>query len=728
MTSSEFGGGDGVGETEDYAMSALEDEICADECVALEGELTTLEELIARKGYDPKLLDEYFKEHPSQLASRAASVTGSFAKIGWLYSRKDFTAVVEAVEKLGPTYVKFGQALASRADLVGAELAGALEKLQDEMEPAPIEQARAIVATELPAALCCLEESSEGGGVAIAAASLCQVYKGTLAGRKVAIKVQRPGIASRVAADAALLRAAAKALEATGGTKAAAVNAVDEFASRIFEEMDFVNEAANIRRFDALYGPNGTSRHALPPPGFVRVPELLPEFPATRRVLVMEWLDGERVMSLMSPNQAGKQGKETHKTKNRGEGGVARDGASGADGRGRKIAAGEDPWSDAQEEEEERVRRAASISLIDLGIRCTLSQLIETGVMHADPHGGNLLRLNDSGDLAYLDFGLVSEVPPTVRDGLVAAVTLLVFSRDYEAVAGLFGELMLVPPDVIENEYQFRELANSLREAAEATLIFPSDIKADIIVDEEAEGAAAKAGKEGVGSSAAATSGAETTGAAATGGEAVEGEGARTAEQNKRDALLRKRGRGLAAVPDVRFDQLLGAILALVPRFRFVLPPYFLNNARALGTLEGMARSADPTFNILAVVYPFAVKRLLANPSGSPVLRRVLRRLISDEKTGELCLTRLRDMVDDAAALTGVPRNVIIKDALKTSEGVRLAFEAAMAAVRNCVNAFKSFIAIITGLRSLKRRWQRAMLSLRDGTYNQINHRNLRPP
>jgi hypothetical protein len=116
-------------------------EICDEDCVRLEGNLTQLEELIARKGYDPKLIDDYFKEHPSQLAARAASVTGSFAKIGWLYSQKNYIAVVEAIEQLGPTYVKFGQALASRADLVGAELAGALEKLQDEMEPAPIDQA-----------------------------------------------------------------------------------------------------------------------------------------------------------------------------------------------------------------------------------------------------------------------------------------------------------------------------------------------------------------------------------------------------------------------------------------------------------------------------------------------------------------------------------------------------------------------------------------------------------
>ena len=651
-----------------------------------QGDLTELEQLIARNGYDPTLIDNYFKEHPSQLASRAASVTGSFAKIGWLYSRKDFNAVVETVEQLGPTYVKFGQALASRADLVGAELAAALEKLQDEMEPAPIEQARAIVASELPEALSCLNTTEDGGGVAIAAASLCQVYKGKLGGRKVAIKVQRPGIVSRVAADAALLRTAAKAIEATGATKASAVDAVDEFASRIFEEMDFVNEAKNIKRFDSLYGPNGTSRHALPPPGFVRVPELLPEYPATRRVLVMEWLDGERVMSLVSPNQKFGSGSVDGPEE-------CEDGITGAT----------DPWCEAEAEEAEEERKKRSLPLINLGIRCTLIQLIETGVMHADPHGGNLLRLDGSGDLAYLDFGLVSEVPPEVRDALVAAVTLMVFSRDYEAVAGLFGELMLVPQDVIESEYQFQELANSLREAAEATLIFPSDVKK-------------AAGQVGTGTAAAAA-------AAGSVGEGVEGErgmneaeALKTDKQKQRDALLRERGRGIDAVPDVRFDQLLGALLALVPRFRFVLPPYFLNNARALGTLEGMARSADPNFNILAVVYPFALKRLLANPSGSPVLRRVLRRLVSDDRTGAMSLSRLRDMVDDAAALTGVPRDKIIKDALKTSEGVGLAVEAAMAAVRDCVNAVKSLIAIVTGLRWLKRKWHQKMLRLRDGT------------
>lgn len=437
-----------------------------------------------------------------------------------------------------------------------------------------------------------------------------------------------------------------------------------------------MNEAANIRRFDALYGPCGTSRHALPPPGFVRVPELFPEFPATRRVLVMEWLDGQRVMSLCSPSQKLRTGQM--KVSASGDG---------------------DDWSEAEEAAHEAARRAASLPLIDLGIRCTLSQLIETGVMHADPHGGNLLRLHGSGDLAYLDFGLVSEVPPSVRDALVAAATLLVFSRDYEAVAGLFGDLALVPPEVIENEYEFEALTAALAAAAEATLIFPSDVRA------ATASASVGVANRGGGAAAGATAGGNRNAGAA--------EAAGTAH----DALLRERGRGRSAIPDVRFDQLLGALLALVPRFRFVLPPYFLNNARALGTLEGMARYSDPDFNILAVVYPFAVKRLLANPSGSPVLRRVLRQLLSDEKTGALSLVRLRDMVDDAAALTGVPRETIIRDALKTSNGLGLAAAVVLAGVRECIRVCVSLLAAVTGLRWLRRRWHRAMVALRDGTY-----------
>jgi predicted unusual protein kinase regulating ubiquinone biosynthesis (AarF/ABC1/UbiB family) len=565
--------------------------------------LEELEDIIRVRGYDPRAIDEYFLSHPMQLLQRAASVTAALTTIYGLVQKEDYDDLVPTLERLGPTYVKFGQALASRGDLVGAKLASALESLQDDMEAADIDLARAIVAKECPKVLHVLD-----GGKAIAAASLSQVYKGEVDGRVVAVKVQRPGIAARVAADAALLRIAAKVLEATAGRrfKAQAVAAVDEFASRIFEEMDFANEAKNIRKFDALYGPNGTNRRALPPPGYVRVPGLIPSIPATRRVLVMEWLEGKSVISLVREKPGAREAYFE--------------------------AFAEDSYEECvmRWDEEECKRRSNSLPLIDLGIRCTLSQLIETGVMHADPHGGNLLRLDATGELAYLDFGLVSEVPAEVRDGLVAAVTLLVFSRDYEGVASLFGDLQLVPRDVLENEYQFRGLVQSLKEAADSALVFPED---------ECE-------------------------------EICEGE-------TEAEARLR---RAKNTVPDVRFDQLLGALLALVPKYRFVLPPYFLNNARALGTLEGMARSADPNFNILRVVYPFAVKRLLSNPTGSKVLRRALRQLVYDKKSRGFrgfSLTRLKFVVEDAAALTGVSPLKIAVQTLRTRQGWSLALEAA---------------------------------------------------
>ena len=609
--------------------------------------LHELEDIIRVRGYDPKAIDEYFLNHPAQLLERAADVTSALTTIWWLLRKKDYENLVPTIERLGPTYVKFGQALASRGDLVGAELATALERLQDDMEAAPIELARAIVAQECPRVLGVLD-----GGKAIAAASLSQVYKGTVAGRTVAVKVQRPGIAARVAADAALLRAAAKVLEATAGRrfKAQAVAAVDEFASRIFEEMDFANEAKNIRKFDALYGPTGTNRRALPAPGYVRVPGLIPSLPATRRVLVMEWLEGDSVISLVSPKPGEKEAFEAAQAE--------------------REASGDETDCVVTWDDEICSKREASLPLIDLGIRCTLSQLIETGVMHADPHGGNLLRLRSTGELAYLDFGLVSEVPPEVRDGLVAAVTLLIFSRDYEGVASLFGDLQLVPRDVLENEYQFGSLVASLKEAADSALVFPEDAAVD-----------------------------EAT----------------LKSETEEEARLR---RAANAVPDVRFDQLLGALLALVPKYRFVLPPYFLNNARALGTLEGMARSADPTFNILRVVYPFAVKRLLANPTGSPVLRRVLRQLVRDKKSRGwrgMSLTRLRYVVEDAAALTGVPRWHILRSTLRTKQGWRLALECAFSAVYFVMGYVMKVALFATGITPLGMLYRKMVTFLSGG-------------
>lgn len=473
------------------------------------------------------------------------------------------SSVVDAVERLGPTFVKFAQALGSRSDIIGETLAEAFGSLQDDMTSFSDDEALAIV----------IEEFGDGdvaralrsAGTPRASASLAQVYCAELDGERVAIKVQRPNVRELVDGDARVLKFAARAMEVTGLVKARAADAVDEFCSRLYEEMDFRNEARNLVKFAALYGKGGSAAKSLPKPGVV-VPRLIDKYGVGRRVIVMEWIEGEKLTS----------------------------------GKNRAVS-------------------SEDLKYVKLGIMCTLSQLIETGFMHADPHGGNLLKLPDGG-LAYLDFGLVSTVPQQVRDGLVAAIALLIFSRNYAAVGRLFGELMLIPNEVLQDEGEMRELEAALESAAAATLKFPES----------------------------------------------------------------------GGVPDVRFDQLLGALLALVPRFKFVLPPYFLNNARALGTLEGMAKSADPNFNILAVVYPYSMSRMLANPNASPVIRKVIREIATDDITGKPSTRKLVDILNDVAALTGMSKIKIALDALAHAEGRELAARCVLQDIKNIFRALKS--------------------------------------
>ena len=147
--------------------------------------------------------------------------------------------------------------------------------------------------------------------------------------------------------------------------------------------------------------------------------------------------------------------------------------------------------------------------------------------MHADPHGGNLLKCPEG--LAYIDFGMVSEVPQQVREGLLCAVAYLV-AEEYGKVASLFGDLMLIPPHLLEDPQMLDELTEALRDAANAILERPDP-------------------KDG---------------------------GSR--------------------VPQLRFDRLIGAMASFAPRFQFTLPPYFLNNARAIGALEGLAKTGDFLF------------------------------------------------------------------------------------------------------------------------------------
>jgi ABC1 atypical kinase-like domain len=261
--------------------------------------------------------------------------------------------VLAALETAGPTYVKFGQALSSRGDLVPEPLVASLSKLQDSMQPTfDISTARDILRTEL------LQQRRHEVNATVvqalvqnlslqpvAAASIGQVYKSVYPGYgPVAIKIQRPGILDTVHRDKVLLWQVASFLErlqfqSRAVFRAKLVDAVDEFMSRLYEELDYTNEVKNMQTFAALYchrrGSSATVR--------VVVPEVLPDY-CTAKVIVMEWLEGTTLTEITSDTE------ETLK-------------------------------------ENLELLRCASAS--------TLSQLFDTGILHADPHSGNLVKVRD---------------------------------------------------------------------------------------------------------------------------------------------------------------------------------------------------------------------------------------------------------------------------------------------------------------------------------------------
>lgn len=521
--------------------------------------------------YDANKIATHFSSPPgaAQLRSRTAHIAqivfGCLAsvasKVPQLVTSGELShaapAVRSAISRLGPTAIKLGQAAANRPDLVGAAFADELRLLQDSVPPFPTEKARELIVQSLPP-----ERAAEILAVLpeepVAAASISQVYRVELHDQVVAVKILRPDARETAAMDALLARrvcAWAKSLRGPDGEallQPALVNICDEFFSRLFEEMDLHNEVSNIELFTSLYGEGGSAARLLrrrAGGGEIILPTVLPHY-SGGSVLTMTWIDGKPLTA-----------KGTSKV---------------------------DP---------------ADLPIIRFGIEATLSQLLDEGVMHADPHGGNLLRPSSAGtvevpQLAYLDFGLVSSIPLQVREGLCCAVAHFIFDRDYGAVATLFEDLQIIPAAELADDATRNELKLALERMADKVLIDGDD----------------------------------------------------------------------GEIPRLAFDELLGQLAVLAPRFAFDLPPYFLNNARALGTLEGMAKSADPDYDCLQSIYPFALRRLLADPRGSPVLRETLVRLTHD-KQGRLDRKRLVRLLRETARLSKRSKRRIVWDAARSKGG-----------------------------------------------------------
>ncbi|GAA1169400.1 AarF/UbiB family protein [Ornithinimicrobium humiphilum] len=257
------------------------------------------------------------------------------------------------LERMGPTWIKLGQLLSTRHDLLPAAYTEALSRLQDRVEPFDGDEAVAVVEAELGAQLRHLFE--EFDREPLAAASLGQVHRArTRSGKDVVVKVQRPGVQEAVAQDLAVLtRLATTADRRTElGRTFGAADLLQQFKRSLLGELDYVQEARNLVTFGEL-----TADHE-----HLFVPQPLADY-TTARVLTMDYVPGRKVTSIGNLGMLSVDGE----------------------------AIAEDLFA------------------------AYLRMILDEGVLHADPHPGNMI-LTDDGRLALLDLGMVATVPRRVQD------------------------------------------------------------------------------------------------------------------------------------------------------------------------------------------------------------------------------------------------------------------------------------------------------------------------
>lgn len=356
--------------------------------------------IAALEVYDPQLICRYYRWRLPQVIGRALAILWPFLWfvlcLRWdqLWGHTDRNVGRRSVQlrklltDLGSTFIKVGQALSTRPDLVRKDYLEELTQLQDQLPPFPSEQAFARIESELgrPIAEIFAQISPEP----VAAASLGQVYKAQLhSGEWVAVKVQRPHLREQLSLDLYLIRWASTWLGPwlplnLGSTLTAVV---DEFGRKLFEEIDYLHEGRNCERFAEYFRDDPD----------VYVPRIFWAY-STRRVLTLEWIDGIKLTDV------------------------------------------------------ERIRAAnlEVKQLVRIGVVAALKQLLEYGFFHADPHPGNLFALTD-GRMAYIDFGMMDQLTEEMKEYLVDALVHLV-DRDYNALIDDFIHLGFLQSDVGRQE------------------------------------------------------------------------------------------------------------------------------------------------------------------------------------------------------------------------------------------------------------------------------------
>ena len=289
----------------------------------------------------------------------------------------------EILTKLGPTYIKVGQALSTRPDLIRKDFLEELTKLQDELPCFDSAIAFQIIEQELQRPV--KEVYREISPQPVAAASLGQVYRGVLhTGEEVAVKVQRPNLEPILTLDLFIMRSGMNKFKSwlplNLGHDLTLI--IDEFGMKLFEEIDYINEGKNAEKFARNFQNDST----------IKVPKIYWDY-STYCVLTLEWINGFKLT-------------DTDKIK---------------------------------------AANLEQNQLVEVGVIAGLRQLLEHGFFHADPHPGNLFAMAD-GRMAYIDFGMMDQLEEETKETIASSIVHLL-NQDYHRLAEDFVFLGFLAPN-----------------------------------------------------------------------------------------------------------------------------------------------------------------------------------------------------------------------------------------------------------------------------------------
>lgn len=502
--------------------------------------------------YDKEAIETYWKKERGALNSRWNVFVGKavpfFTKLITLFIRDGKITDSEIpdlsrraridLQDLGPTFIKAGQMMSVRPDVLPQATLDELVKLQDSVVPFDTKVAVAQIEAELGGPLGQFFTSISEEPVA--AASLAQVYMATLNDgndTRVAVKVQRPDVLSTVSKDLYVLRRAADVFQGlverfAPQQRTDYVALLNEWSIGFYTELDFQNEARNQHKLKDILEQNNIKG--------VTVPRVYDDL-CTRRILVSEWMDGVKL-------------------------------------------------GDCSPEEIARVTPFCQEAF--------LTQLFEAGFMHADPHPGNILMLNEPTpegyEVALIDCGLMASIDSGDRDNMISAVIHLA-NKNYASLVDDFIRLNILPPD------------------SDRAAIIPLMDKA---LSPYVKGGGAK----------------------------------------KYEAELKK----LYGMEDGKMQTQVGGFqamtqdaLTVLNDIPFSIPAYFAILGRAIVTLEGISLKGNPDYGIIMESYPFIARKLMREDR--PEIQMALQEVLYNggKESGELKFTRLLALLNNAAGSVG---------------------------------------------------------------------------